>query len=748
MAQKKKTKLKRKDPSKISTNGYNELPTSESTVYSLSNRLYKRRFTDCCCALLFLICSILLLLISIYAIKNGNPNDLLLPKDSDGRICGREKDVKDKQLLVYHDLFKCFKVSTLTNFECTSTIKVCVHSCPINDGTGELKNYCFNDKFGNKTCPSYILKSRPLFNRCIPEIIINQINATLNGFKSETINDLKFIDKAKEAVIYLNNLVNFKLYFESLKNDLKLSYKTIIAKVLIGLILLSLWLLFIRFLIYPIFWANILIVITSILVALYLSVIKTIELNEKYGLSEDININYDKLLDFDYIHNKTEFWLIISIILTVFLVILLAMFIFLRKRIQLAIELIRESSKTILDMPSSLFWPFIPLLLKIGIIIYGCNIFAYLSSSKVPYYRIMLTNSSNIIQKGNYCNPIEFNVSNCIFDKYSYNLTYPFVIAKSELSNYYFLIIEYLNNSPYKVYFFILFMIIWLISFIDSLNQITLAGVFSSWYWTKYSKTKKGEKRSLPSFPVFYALRLGLINHIGTLALGSLLLSLTRLIRFVLELIDRKIKKYLAKNNKLVKFIHNILRCFFWLLEKFILFTNKNAYIITSIFGYNYTKSSEYAFSLVLRNIIHVKVVDCVTSFVLFLSKLSITALTGLISYYFYANLIPFETIKEIVPLLNYTLTPVFIILLAIYLISKMFFDVFDMCIDTLFVCVLIDLEVNDGSKGREYFMSLNLRRLLRKPPIRRTIKRSYFKKLKPDPKTQKTLIKRKINSI
>jgi hypothetical protein len=80
-------------------------------------------------------------------------------------------------------------------------------------------------------------------------------------------------------------------------------------------------------------------------------------------------------------------------------------------------------------------------------------------------------------------------------------------------------------------------------------------------------------------------------------------------------------------------------------LRKVYIVHNKNAYIITSIFGYYYTKSSWYAFSLVLRNIIYVKVVDCVTIFILFLSKMSITALTGLVSYYFYANLIPFEII-------------------------------------------------------------------------------------------------------
>jgi hypothetical protein len=38
----------------------------------------------------------------------------------------------------------------------------------------------------------------------------------------------------------------------------------------------------------------------------------------------------------------------------------------------------------------------------------------------------------------------------------------------------------------------------------------------------------RDKKRNLPLFPVLYALRLGLINHIYSLAQGLLLLSITR----------------------------------------------------------------------------------------------------------------------------------------------------------------------------------------------------------------------------
>lgn len=49
------------------------------------------------------------------------------------------------------------------------------------------------------------------------------------------------------------------------------------------------------------------------------------------------------------------------------------------------------------------------------------------------------------------------------------------------------------------------------------------------------------------------------------------------------------------------------------------------------------------------------------------------------------------------------------------YLIAHGFFSVYGMCVDTLFLCFLEDLERNDGSAERPYFMSSTLKKLLNK---------------------------------
>ena len=58
------------------------------------------------------------------------------------------------------------------------------------------------------------------------------------------------------------------------------------------------------------------------------------------------------------------------------------------------------------------------------------------------------------------------------------------------------------------------------------------------------------------------------------------------------------------------------------------------------------------------------------------------------------------------IPTLNFPLLPTVIITLTAYLISSCFFSVYEMGIDTLFICFLQDSEINDGSKEKPYYMS------------------------------------------
>lgn len=95
--------------------------------------------------------------------------------------------------------------------------------------------------------------------------------------------------------------------------------------------------------------------------------------------------------------------------------------------------------------------------------------------------------------------------------------------------------------------------------------------------------------------------------HLGTVAFGSLIIAICNFIRAILEWIETKLKKY---DNAFTRAIFTCMRCFFWLLNKFLRFINRNAYIMCAMYGHNFCTSAKQAFDLLLRNILRVVVVD------------------------------------------------------------------------------------------------------------------------------------------
>ena len=59
--------------------------------------------------------------------------------------------------------------------------------------------------------------------------------------------------------------------------------------------------------------------------------------------------------------------------------------------------------------------------------------------------------------------------------------------------------------------------------------------------------------------------------------------------------------------------------------------------------------------------------------------------------------------------------TPIVLIVIGTYFITSSFFNVYAMAVDTLFLCFLEDLERNDGTASRPYFMSVGLQKVVGK---------------------------------
>ena len=143
-------------------------------------------------------------------------------------------------------------------------------------------------------------------------------------------------------------------------------------------------------------------------------------------------------------------------------------------------------------------------------------------------------------------------------------------------------------------------------------------------------------------------------------------------------------------------------------LDRFLRYIDRNAYIMMSMYGEGYLSSAKRAVELLYENSTRAIVLDYVTYFVLLISRLLITTIAG----YLTAQ-------QTFIGSLHYKWLPVLLVVLGSYFISKGLFSVYSMAVDTLFICFLIDSSNNDGSPERPYFMSKELRKIIKRNTVR-----------------------------
>jgi len=354
------------------------------------------------------------------------------------------------------------------------------------------------------------------------------------------------------------------------------------------------------------------------------------------------------------------------------------------------VELIKESSKAVSTIMSSLFFPIIPFILQFIVVGYFCLVAAYLASSGDQTFKIVNADGCTELEDGETCDPDTFALINdpgcepkCVFNKFT----------PSDVNNY----LQLYN----------LFGLFWGLCFVSALGEMVLAGAFASWYWAL------DKSKDVPALAVTASLGRSVRYHLGTLAFGSLIIAILKMIRVMLQYIEDKIKEK-GLDNIISKIVLCLCKCCFWCLEKFMKFLNRNAFIITASYGYNFCRSAKEAFGLILRNIARVAVLDKVTDFLLFLGKVTVVSAVGVASFYVFSGSLDGKLPLEMEsPKLNYYFIPVIIITLSAYIIASCFFSVFAMAVDTIFLCFLLDIEKNSGESNPTYHMSKNLMKIL-----------------------------------
>lgn len=360
---------------------------------------------------------------------------------------------------------------------------------------------------------------------------------------------------------------------------------------------------------------------------------------------------------------------------------------YLRDKIKIAIEVIKESAHAVFDMPMIMLFPFVPVILCIFYMMY------WIWGSAILY---------SVTVDSTLDTPMEVK----------YWFAYESDIFRNENPDTY--IQKDFDSSMQYPFLFHFFHMLWVLQFLLYFCYLVFAGATADWYFTRLDengKRKRGNgKDELPRFPLHAAFVRTMLHHLGTIAVCSLIIAIIQFIRACVHYIESKTKGDPPSQAQevLFKLIHCCLACVECCADKI----NKNALIWTAIFGDGFATSACSSFKLILDNIGRVAAISVVSHLIIWVGKVFCAIITAFLGMLLVSYMEPYAS--EV----SSPWFPTFLMFVMGYGIGSMFMSVFNAVIDCVFLCFLVDDKFNKAeasSKSTKMFASDNLLRLVNK---------------------------------
>ncbi|KAM3144620.1 hypothetical protein pb186bvf_003227 [Paramecium bursaria] len=231
----------------------------------------------------------------------------------------------------------------------------------------------------------------------------------------------------------------------------------------------------------------------------------------------------------------------------------------------------------------------------------------------------------------------------------------------------------------------------WNSQFAMAFCQYVIASCCSMWYFHHMGVALH--------HPVSKSVIRGMVHHSGSIALGSFILMLVNLVKWIFKIIHQAMKNS-VQNNKAAEgclkcwfgYCGCILHCF----ERFLRFLTQNAYIMMAIQGQSFCQSAHHAFYLVMRNKASIAVTDGIGEIFTTISNLFIGAASALIGFVMITQIPAYsETITS-------PLFPTLFFLFIALIIGSLFMNIYGMATDTILLCYLADVELFHNQGGAQ----------------------------------------------
>ncbi|KAI3834021.1 hypothetical protein MKW92_053557 [Papaver armeniacum] len=223
---------------------------------------------------------------------------------------------------------------------------------------------------------------------------------------------------------------------------------------------------------------------------------------------------------------------------------------------------------------------------------------------------------------------------------------------------------------------FHLFGCYWATQFFIAFSATVIAGSVASYYWAQ----------RIPFLPVFSSMKRLMRYNLGSVAIGSLIVSFIASVR------------YGGDSTYETSWVGKVrsgssgccLGCINWTVRS----VNRNAYIMIAITGKSFFRSSAIATGLIMDNILRIGRVNVIGDVILFLGKLCVSLASALFAFL----MLDTHKYKSAHNKISSPLFPVLVTWCLGYVVASLFFAVVEMSIDTIILSFCQDSEEHQGT--------------------------------------------------
>lgn len=617
----------------------------------------KPKFKECTDVLwlcIFISFCIIMIFLAAVSYVYGNPVRLISGTDTFGNICGSDNNEKysdfnlsgismrEKPYLFYMDINNMSKV-----------LRICVKQCPdrtlltVSDieyfhrKTGSsLCRYDvdielllrMNTSFMNTPvgpCPQLpVEKSVLINNRCIPESYIS---------------------------VYL--WTHYWSLLEQLLRDLYVNWSWILGLTLLSFIFSIVLLTLIHIFARIISW---IIMISFALVSFAnTGVLWWTYINIKCKLDSVVDNQNDEIFDEDVNNEEAFIWY--SCISSIFMLLLLLTMFSMRKHISFLVALFQESSACLSELPILYLQPVLSFLLLLAFYIFWISVIICLATASYPETK-NLTLFSAI-----------YHVENAKPEAHV-------KINSSDVLSYTIVEFTEINWLKYTIVIYVIGLI-WISNFILACQHMVVAGSVAKWYFNRNTKSSTTVVLTTMGNLICY--------HVGSIAFGSLLITLLKVPRIILAYIYKNIRRN-EEDSDYADYVTTCCSCCFCCFKKFVQHVNHNAYAIIAVHGTDFCPAAYRSFKMLADNALQLTTVNGVGNFILFLAKCLVTFVVTVVAVLIFK----FDSYQSLFA------ASTFIVYVFTYFIAHAVISLHEVVIDTMFLCISQDHKAN-GNDGQ-----------------------------------------------